>query len=129
MAKNKIKPNYNTNFQIIGVKTNFPHYKTAWTINKLLDTKLAQLTDADFPVDFVIYRDKNFILIENSIDNKPLLNELKEFSFILKIFNYNSLNEDLKMALKTNEALVFSGVIEKSKLRAKSLKMLNEIEI
>lgn len=128
MAKKQLTTLKNENFEVIGLISTQPHYKIAWQINKIADLNLTKLSEENLPEGFTFYKDKNIILIENNTISDTLISELKKFNYLIKIFNYNNLNNEQKKLFKSNKTILFSGIIDKNKLKKKSLNILNEIE-
>lgn len=133
MSKRLITIENNYNFELIGIISSQKDYTLAWQLNEMLGLKFSKV-DEEFSLQkFSFFKsninNKLLILIENKTSESCFLPELKKFDFVLKIFDIEHFNSNIKSKIVSTNDCFFSGILEKSKLRKKTLKIISEIEI
>ena len=96
MAKNKLNIDFDFDFLLWGLTSNYPDYKLCWKLNQIFEWKLIRIEDVVFfPVvgedpilfshfEFPIPEDHYSIeLVKQKNNGFALLNELKNFDYLL----------------------------------------------
>ncbi len=134
MKKNKLQVGIDFNFNLMGIVSQSPEYKLAWSINQPLQINLIKANEAT--LEFI--KNENLIIsyyyfeTENSlirlIKNKSyegnaryLLPEIKQIDYFLQIFNYGGAfdTNNIFSTLAKNSEIQFITNIEVDKLKSK----------
>lgn len=134
MKKNKLKVALDFEFDLMGILSQSPEYKLAWSINKQLginmvraeEAKIEFINNNDLLISYYIFETENSLL--RLIKNRSheggatfLLPEIKQIDFFLQIYNHSGAFDSnyIFSTLAKNSEIQFITKIELGKLKSK----------
>lgn len=134
MKKNRLKVALDFDFELMGIVSQSPEYKLAWSINQQLNINLIRAKEAriefvnysDLLISYYIFETENSLL--RLIKNKSheggaifLLPEAKQIDYLLQIYNHSGAFDckNIFSTLAKNSEIQFITRIELEKLKSK----------
>lgn len=116
-------------FFLIGIKTFKKDLKIALNLNFILEISFSKTIVDDLNIYSSNYKNKKVFLIENKLKDKILINDLKEFNFILKIFSNENDFKEIFELLKKSNSFDFIYSIPIDKMSKKTFKLFTNLTI
>jgi hypothetical protein len=140
MAKSKLNIDFDYDFLIWGLTSNFPDYKLCWKLNQIFEWKLIRNDDIKyFPIvgeepiffshfEYPIPEDHYSIeLVKQKNDGFVLLNELKNFDYLLIVRGARDFfnQEELTIYLNKIQGIQIAISIDIEKIKTKQHLIFN----
>ena len=134
MKKNKLSVTLDFDFELMGILSQAPEYKLAWSINQQLkinltrasETRIEFINTTDLLISYYIFETENSLL--RLIKNKShegtalyLLPEIKQMDYILQLYNHSGAfdSKNIFSTLAKNSEIQFITKIDIEKLKSK----------